>query len=687
MQAQMQAQMQPQAQGATPRPHRRSRIPLSCDPCRSRKLKCNREKPCQNCIARNDQEACRFQASHNVAASHHGRDMDANIGIATRHRISHLEDLVKSLIEERQKARKVGNTSTPESLDVGQSVTGTGKTIMEGVHSVYLGGDDWNTVLQEIHELKRTWSQDHEDQQDQSDTFRSNLSHTVDGASLLFNQIKPIERIEILSSLPSKPEIDRLIAQFFARHAFPIAVPPILHEPTFMREYDQHWRDPSRSSFIWLGLLFSVLGITMLACHQYGEPPEYEGIAESLSQLYRMRTAQCLQSGDIAKCLPYTVETLRFNATAELSRRDDNRRGLWIMAGVVVRAAINMGYHRDPSQSPGISPLQAEYRRRVWLSVTSLDDTASFVAGFPRMTAAIYSDTMEPRNIHDWELSEDATSRLFRAMCRISDFNNIPNPSSYKAVLEIDQAVYSAYDAFPLHMKVPPDMASGGDRTGGITLRSLSHFPNLTLLGMYHKGMCTLHCRFLAKARVDSRFHFSRDRCISSALALLAFQPGLEPPFYRLSQTRQMLTLGAMVLLLELELRRKTRPETCTEVDECPDSHLLMQALKKSRACWADVTNTCDEAYRAHEFLAGMLSGLEENPARDASSHTVSPGTPPEMLEFSELPAFETLMANGGFSFEDDPFNMDIDWTTWDAFVEEPGAGDAAGPMFRGLDG
>lgn len=86
----------------------------------------------------------------------------------------------------------------------------------------------------------------------------------------------------------------------------------------------------------------------------------------------------------MAKCLPYTVETLRFNATAELNRGDDNRRGLWIISAVVVRAAINMGYHRDPSALvPGISPLQAEYRRRAWLSVSAWTTWPPSSAGPP----------------------------------------------------------------------------------------------------------------------------------------------------------------------------------------------------------------------------------------------------------------------------------------------------------------
>jgi len=161
---------------------------------------------------------------------------------------------------------------------------------------------------------------------------------------------------------------------------------------------------------MWLGLLFSILAITMLSYHQFdNEPPEYEGRTEAIYEQYRLRTAQCLMIGDIAKCLPYTLETLLLNSTTELARKDDNSRGLWMMTGLILRCAINMGYHRDPSQTSSISVLQGELRRRVWLAITHKDDLASFLVGFPSMMPATYSDTQEPRNLHDWELSDDMT--------------------------------------------------------------------------------------------------------------------------------------------------------------------------------------------------------------------------------------------------------------------------------------
>jgi hypothetical protein len=408
----------------------------------------------------------------------------------------------------------------------------------------------------------------------------------------------------------------------------------------------------------------------MLAFHQYGEPPEYEGLSESLFQLYRMRTAQCLLIGDIAKCLPYTVEALRLNATAELNRRDDNRRGLWIMTGVVVRAAINMGYHRDPG--PHVPVLEAEYRRRTWLSVISMDDMASFAGGFPRTASSVYSDTLEPRNLHDWELGEGTTvlppsrpltertaasyliikGRLFRVLGRVADFNSAPSLGSYQTVLEIDQALYDVYANFPPHLHVIRSV--NGIYQPGRNV--VNHF-NLSLLMSYHRGMCTLHRRFLAKGRDDVRFQVSRDRCISSALALLDLQDVLGGVYYKISQIRQVLTLAAMILFLELELRRR---DSQIGGAQAPESAVLIQALEKSCARLAEAKDTTDEARKIHQLLAGMLSSFSsvENGSAVEPAHAAPSQTPFEPSILS--PRFD--VANGIFSLEKDMTEGGFDW-------------------------
>lgn len=420
---------------------------------------------------------------------------------------------------------------------------------------------------------------------------------------------------------------------------------------------------------MWLGLLFSILGIIMLAFYQHGEPSEYQGLSESLFQLYRMRTASCLVSGDISKCLPYTVETLRFNATAELNRKDDNRRGLWIMTGVLVRAAVNMGYHLDPSKLPEISTLQAEYRRRTWLSVISMDDMASFLGGFPRMGSAIHSDTKEPHNLHDWELSEEdifepasrplsestpvtyliVKSRLFRALGRVAEISSAPGAVSYETVLEVDEAVQDAYQSIPPHMRVYSMNAANSPHTP-------SHFSNLGLHCLYHKGLCMLHRRFMAKERANQKFQVSRDRCISSAVALLNFQSGIQQSFYRTSQTRQMLTLAAMILFMELELRKRDPGEGTS-----PSSNFLLRILEQSCGHWADAVEVCDDARRVHDLLRGMVRSYCARSSNEAgSSHTISPQASLDLAGLSTH--FDTTA--GAILIENSLSNMEIDWVS-----------------------
>ena len=99
---------------------------------------------------------------------------------------------------------------------------------------------------------------------------------------------------------------------------------------------------------MWLGLLFSILSLTMSSFNQpNAEPPEFEGLSKSLSDLYRLRTSQCLMMADITKCQPYTIETLMYNALAEQSGKRDDNVGIWVMCGVIIRVAMQMGYHRS----------------------------------------------------------------------------------------------------------------------------------------------------------------------------------------------------------------------------------------------------------------------------------------------------------------------------------------------------
>ena len=50
------------------------------------------------------------------------------------------------------------------------------------------------------------------------------ISNAADGSSFLSGPAKKVEKSEILASLPPKPEVDKLIHQFFDRENFGIPV-------------------------------------------------------------------------------------------------------------------------------------------------------------------------------------------------------------------------------------------------------------------------------------------------------------------------------------------------------------------------------------------------------------------------------------------------------------------------------
>lgn len=67
-------------------------------------------------------------------------------------------------------------------------------------------------------------------------------------------------------------------------------------------QYNQHWVDPAKANISWIGLLYAMCCMAMQSYIRTSEiPPEYEGTAPALIELYRVRSSQCLIVSDITK--------------------------------------------------------------------------------------------------------------------------------------------------------------------------------------------------------------------------------------------------------------------------------------------------------------------------------------------------------------------------------------------------
>lgn len=228
--------------------------------------------------------------------------------------------------------------------------------------SMYIGQEHWRTILADIAEVKNYYVQHRKEIESRYEKVRDSKPQTAkDGPTFLLGAT-PATDAELRAELPSKSSVLTLCGRYF--NSMDNAV-SIIHAPSFHQQLKAHWQDPSKTPIMWLGLLYSVLTLAMLSYHKVGdEPPEWKGRTLELAAEYRLRTVQCLKSGDYTKPTEYTVETMVLYIFGEYSSRWDADVALWLISSLITRLALRMGYHRDGKWFPSISPFQAVSTRQ-----------------------------------------------------------------------------------------------------------------------------------------------------------------------------------------------------------------------------------------------------------------------------------------------------------------------------------
>ncbi|KAF4630074.1 hypothetical protein G7Y89_g8068 [Cudoniella acicularis] len=553
---------------------------------------------------------------------------------------------------------------------------GVGVLQMTESHSQYRGSTHWGDVFQELNELKIIWTQ----MQEERDDTDASLSFPgiVDGPTIFSGPIKPITFQELLETIPAKPTLDKILERFFDLTDSPVPSFNIIHQPTFMKRYEEHWAHPAQTKVMWLGLLFSILSLIMLSYHLLeNEPPEFEGVSGSLFKLYRLRTTQCLVMGDITKCAPHTLETLIFHAMVEQARRSDGAASAWMVFGVMNRVALQMGYHR--------------------YFVVRLDALLSFQMGLPGITRSICYDTQLPRNLHDWEMHEGLTElppsrpkseitpvsymiakeSILLVLGNIVDLLSELIPYSYDRVLKLDDELARAQAEIPPYFQMRSLEDSTNDPSSLVSRR-------VQLEILYHQGVCVLHRKFLAQGRLDGRFEPSRNRCIQSAMALLSLQnflyhqaqntPGSETRgtrhWYRFSFTDREFILATMILCLDLRHRKVSRAAKAEYVHRTDNDQEepIIAALQTAHQIWDGSQKACLEARKAFRIISHMLDLLGVLPKADAPPNRAAPQ---EGQQFAE---------ESNSQFIDLEPDMNVDWAVWNSFVEGTSFEDAYNP-------
>ncbi|KAL4958914.1 uncharacterized protein BDV14DRAFT_207266 [Aspergillus stella-maris] len=655
------------AQRPRPPPNRRrDKVQLSCDPCRHRKLRCDRHHPCGACSRRGLTTSCNYAASSTLpvvprqSTNIHGR-------------VAELESLVVTLIKGQSLPTPPASTSPlgnviPEAQPPGTFQNGDASPADPGTLKLresgtsYVQSAHWEAILTKIKGLKEDLVSD---------------SKPPPGSHLFYGPNRHASRDEILAAVPPRTVVDRLMTLHFDSY---------IVTPSF-------WKDPWSTSIAWIGLMFSMLYIA--AQLQSFTVDLTEGRAESLKaeyltmkEAFREKSVQCLILARYTTGGPYILETLITLLTGEFILLKDSATDGWLLIDMILHIATRMGYHRDPDHFPGISPFEAEIRRRVWTTILSLDLGISMEMGLPRSATDTHIDTKEPRNLRDCDYDEDTTEmppprpetewttvlpliarkRLISALGPICDVNTDIKSPSYEEVIKIDTLLEDVHKrAIPPILRWDTSMSHPP-----ITDSPIHVMHRVSVETTYHKSRILLYRRALVSysARQTQERERERDResvriCLDSALKILSFQQMLHEesqPFGRLSQLRWKVThlfnqdvlLATSVLCLYLQDVDKfddlleTGPAGQTDRKWSSRAEEVRQQLTTSHTIWLQMSTTSAsaEAGKVAKALSIVL-GKTNTEAEDSSSGLpAASGSSDFLSEFQ----FDAIPSLNGFS-------------------------------------
>ncbi|CAI7587141.1 unnamed protein product [Penicillium palitans] len=279
---------------------------------------------------------------------------------------------------------------------------------------------------------------------------------------------------------------------------------------------------------MWIGLLFSMICLACLTTDTFDAEVEHLSLQ---IVFYREKIVQCLVLGEYTRTGPYVLQTVINYVCIEFCLRTDADQDTWYLLALEINLAMRMGYHRDPSHFPGISPFQGEMRRRLWATVLMGDTLVSNQMGMPRMISDWKWDTTEPRNLNDTDFDEQsidlpasrplteytnsigliARRRILAALGTVADLTDAVKPCSYADVMRVDGILQEAAASIPPFPQVI--------------------MPRLFLGHMVYKGQIALHRRFLYTSSAnpdDDPMSYSRKVCLDASLGMLSIQHMLD---------------------------------------------------------------------------------------------------------------------------------------------------------------
>lgn len=431
----------------------------------------------------------------------------------------------------------------------------------------------------------------------------------------------------------------------------------VLHIPAFYRDYERFWDNPSSSSRGFVRKLLLILAIGSIF-HSKPGPSNDLGLPVR-KWIY---AAQWWLSGPFEKETG-SIEGLQVHCLLLLCRQGYaiEKENNWILAGTVLRLAINQGLHRDPVNFPKLSVFDAEMRRRIWATVLELNVQFAIDAAMPPLLALEDFDTRPPSNLDDDDFDQTTSSlpseqpmdccttsslqillsKSFPTRLRIArTINDCASPQSYETALRLGRDLNTLCKEMSMQFQKflqRPRLSSLSPTT----------FHHRLMDSSLRRFLLNLYRRFTIQAVKDPRFYLSRKLSVDSALIMASYgaPPNARPEEQTPHQDFQRLSLSGaglfkchlsldVMIVIALELVTQAEEEV-VENSTTSDSTLdtahkiaqvcqapLVQALERIKQQLHESLVAGIPSMKRYGLLSGVLAQLQAAPRGEQAERT-----------------------------------------------------------------
>ncbi|KAI1084576.1 hypothetical protein F5B20DRAFT_591586 [Whalleya microplaca] len=659
---------------------RRRRPVVSCSSCRKRKIRCNRELPCSNCI-RSRHQTCVYDDSSAQPPRQHQRQDQSSRASSTSARSTVSSHPPSSLVAGPTNVSSVATQPSPRDAE---AIQGKAKQLEEDVPKAvprpvrshfstpgsnvetttsHLGGilfihhegnleDQPQAIARSVTHKTRLFGQTHWMNivsliQDICEYIEPHLREDFSGVNAnSIQRCKSLARViksgrtppwpsPPKTDLPTKDVADELVDCYLRTTE---TVYRILHIPTFKKMYEALWVSGSNSDAAFLVQLKLILAIGATA---YDEQFSLRTLA--IRWVYEAQT--WISEPNFKPRLD--IQSLQTEILLLFAREtvDIGGDSIWISAGSLLRKAVYMGLHRDPKHLPTRTTPASEMRRRLWNTILEVTLQSSLICGGPPLLSLDDFDTEPPGNFDDDQLvAEDPVPKPKNAFTQVSIaialretfplrlmvtkfLNDLGSHGTYEETLRLDAELRESYKILCKFLQ--EFTSSAGPSPSRFELRMV-HF-------IMHRYFSSLHIPFFGPALHETAYAYSRKVVVEASLriwcaaypssSLMVSQSCRSNPVLDKEKTAQLTVCGCgylrsvaiqAVVIIAVELRAQLQEdEGLGPIPLRPDLLSVLEEAKALNLQWIEAGETSVKGYLLTSVLDAHIKGLMRGLGKD----------------------------------------------------------------------